>query len=64
MIVLAVPLALSLVLYVVGIVILLSTPGANEIPTPAGGVIGGVCAMFATLGIFITGFILVSTEPG
>jgi hypothetical protein len=63
-IVLAVPLVLSIVLYVVGVVILLTTPQANAIPTPPAAVVGGVLAMFATLGVFITGFILVGTEPG
>lgn len=63
-IVLAVPLVLSIALYVVGIVILLVTPQANAIPTPPMAIVGGACAMFATLGVFVTGFILVGTEPG
>jgi hypothetical protein len=63
-IVLTVPLVLSLALYVTGVVILLVTPQANAIPTPPIAVIGGVTAMFATLGVFICGFLLVSTEPG
>lgn len=55
-------LALSLVMYVIGVVMMLTTEGSNEIPTPGYAVVGGVLAMFATLGVFIVGFILTATE--
>ena len=61
-IVIMIAVALSLVTYVVGLVMMLTTEGANEIPTPGYAVVGGVLAMFATLGIFIAGFILTATE--
>jgi hypothetical protein len=57
-------LGLSLVLYVVGVVIMLGTEGTNAIPTPGLAVVGGVLAMFATLGVFVMGFVLTATEPG
>jgi hypothetical protein len=60
----AVLLAISMVIYVVGIVMLLNEPQANGIPTPGDAVVGGVLAMFATLGVFVTGFVWLSTEPG
>lgn len=53
---------LSLALYVVGVVMMLTTNGVNEIPTPGFGVVGGVLAMFATVGVFVTGFVLMATE--
>lgn len=53
--------ALCVIVYAVGIIGLLTTPGANEIPTPARAVIAGVIAMFATLGFFILGFIQMAT---
>lgn len=63
-IMLAVMLGLALVMYVVGIVMMVTNPQANGIPTPGPVVVGGVLAMFATLGVFITGFVLTATEPG
>ena len=60
----AVMLAIALVIYVVGIVMLVTTPQANGIPTPGYAVVGGVLAMFATLGVFVTGFVWLATEPG
>jgi hypothetical protein len=60
----AVLLAIALAIYAVGIVMLVTTPQANAIPTPGHAVVGGVLAMFATLGVFITGFVWMSTEPG
>lgn len=62
-IVLLVLAGLSLALYAVGVVMMLTTNGVNEIPTPGYGVVGGMLAMFATLGVFLTGFVLVATEP-
>ncbi|GAA1827973.1 hypothetical protein ACFFOM_14415 [Microlunatus capsulatus] len=53
---------LSLALYVVGVVMMLTTSGVNDIPTPGFGVVGGVLAMFATVGVFVTGFVLMATE--
>lgn len=53
---------LSLAMYVVGVVMMLSTPGVNEIPTPGIGVVAGMIAMFATLGVFVTGFVMMATE--
>ena len=53
---------LSLALYAVGVVMMLITGGVNEIPTPGFGVVGGVVAMFATVGVFATGFVLMATE--
>nr|WP_294691753.1 hypothetical protein [uncultured Friedmanniella sp.] len=55
-------LALALVMYVIGVVMMLTTDGANEIPTPGYALVGGVLAMFATLGVFIAGFILTATD--
>jgi len=63
-IVVGIILALSLVVYVVGIVMMVTNPQANAIPTPGDAVVGGVLAMFATLGVFITGFVWLATEPG
>lgn len=63
-IMLAVMLGLALVMYVVGISMMVTNPQANGIPTPGIVVVGGVLAMFATLGVFITGFVLTATEPG
>jgi len=63
-IVVGVMLALSLVLYVAGIVLMVTNPQANAIPTPGIVAIGGVLAMFATLGVFVSGFVLLATEPG
>jgi hypothetical protein len=63
-IMLAVMLGLALVMYVVGITMMVTNPQANGIPTPGIVVVGGVLAMFATLGVFITGFVLTATEPG
>jgi len=63
-IVLLVLIGLSLAMYAVGVIMMLSTSGVNEIPTPGIGVVGGVVAMFATVGVFATGFVLVATEPG
>ena len=60
----AILLAIALAIYAVGIVMLATTPDANAIPTPGHAVVGGVLAMFATLGVFITGFVWMSTEPG
>jgi hypothetical protein len=60
----AVMLAIALVIYAVGIVMLVTTPQANGIPTPGDAVVGGVLAMFATLGVFVTGFVWTATEPG
>ena len=57
-------LVIALAIYAVGIVMLVTTPHANAIPTPGHAVVGGVLAMFATLGVFITGFVWMSTEPG
>ncbi|MFL6025690.1 MAG: hypothetical protein ACJ72G_09400 [Friedmanniella sp.] len=57
-------LAISLAIYAVGIVIMLSNPDTNSIPTPADAVVGAALAMFATLGVFVTGFVWLSTEPG
>jgi hypothetical protein len=53
---------LSLALYAVGVVMMLITPGVNEIPTPGFGVVGGILAMFATVGVFVAGFVLMATE--
>ena len=64
LIVLTVPLAVALVIYVVGVVFLVTTPQANGIPTPGPAVVGGVLAMFGALGVFVAGFLLVATEPG
>ncbi len=55
-------LGFSLALYAVGVVMLLTTDGANQIPTPNHAVVGGVLAMFATVGVFISGFVLSATE--
>ena len=55
-------LGLALVMYVIGVVMMLTTPGTNEIPTPGYAVVGGVLAMFATLGVFLAGFILTATD--
>jgi len=63
-IMLAVMLGLALVMYVVGVSMMVTNPQANGIPTPGIVVVGGVLAMFATLGVFITGFVLTATEPG
>ena len=63
-IVVGIILALSLVVYAVGIVMMVTNPQANAIPTPNDAVVGGVLAMFATLGVFITGFVWLATEPG
>jgi hypothetical protein len=60
----AVLLALALVVYAVGIIMLVTTPQANAIPTPGHAVVGGVLAMFATLCVFVTGFVWTATEPG
>lgn len=60
----AVLLAISLAIYAVGIVMLVMEPQANGIPTPGDAVVGGVLAMFATLGVFVTGFVWMATEPG
>jgi len=57
-------LAISLAIYAVGVVMMLSNPETNSIPTPADSVVGAVLAMFATLGVFVTGFVWLSTEPG
>jgi hypothetical protein len=57
-------LGLALVMYVIGVVIMLNTKGTNAIPTPGYAVVGGVLAMFATLGVFVAGFVLTATEPG
>lgn len=57
-------LAVSLVLYVVGVVMMVTNPQANAIPTPGPVAVGGVLAMFATLGVFVSGFVLLATEPG
>jgi len=62
--VLAILMAVSTVLYVAGVVLLLMTPEANAIPTPTPAVVGGALAMLATLGVFVTGFVLLATEPG
>lgn len=50
-IVVGVILALSLAFYAVGIILMLGSPQANGIPTPPDAAIGGVLAMFATLGV-------------
>ena len=56
-------LGMSLVMYVVGVVMMLTTEGTNAIPTPGYAVVGGVLAMFATLAVFVMGFVLTATEP-
>ena len=56
-IVLLVLIASSLAMYAVGVIMMLSTSGVNEIPTPGFGVVGGVVAMFATVGVFAAGSI-------
>ncbi|SDT38584.1 hypothetical protein SAMN04488543_4083 [Friedmanniella luteola] len=53
---------LALAMYVVGVVMMVATPGVNEIPTPGFGVVGGVVAMFGTLCVFVTGFVMMATE--
>ncbi len=53
---------LSLALYVIGVVMMLMTGDVNEIPTPGFGVVGGMFAMFATVGVFTTFFVLMATE--
>ena len=53
---------LSLAMYAVGVIMMLMTGDVNEIPTPGFGVVGGVLAMFATVGVFVTGFVLMATE--
>ena len=53
---------LALAMFVVGVVMMLMTPGVNEIPTPGFGVVGGVIAMFGTLGVFVAGFVMMATE--
>ena len=63
-IVVGVLLAISLAMYVVGIVMMVTDPQANGIPTPAPVAIGGVLAMFATVGVFAAGFVWLATEPG
>lgn len=63
-IVLLVLIGLSLAMYAVGVIMMLSTPGVNEIPISGIGAVGGAIAMFATVGVFTTGFVLVATEPG
>jgi hypothetical protein len=55
---------ISLAIYAVGVVMMLSNPETNSIPTPADSVVGAALAMFATLGVFVTGFVWLSTEPG
>jgi len=57
-------LAISLALYAVGIFLMVTNPQANAIPTPGIVAVGGVLAMFATLGVFVSGFVLLATEPG
>jgi hypothetical protein len=61
-VVILIALGLALVMYVIGVVMMLATEGVNEIPTPGYGMVGGVLAMFATLGVFIAGFILTATD--
>jgi hypothetical protein len=53
---------LALAMYVVGVVMMLMTPGVNDIPSPGFGIVGGVVAMFATLGVFVAGFVMMATE--
>ena len=60
----AILLAISIAIYAVGIVMLVTEPQANGIPTPGNAVVGGVLSMFATLGVFVTGFVWLATEPG
>ncbi len=62
-IVLLVLAGLSLAMYAVGVVMMLATDGVNQIPTPGYGTVGGVLAMFGTLCVFATGFVLLATEP-
>ncbi len=57
-------LAISLACYVAGIILMVTNPQANGIPTPGIVAVGGVLAMFATLGVFVSGFVLLATEPG
>lgn len=56
---------LTLALYVGGLVIMLSQPAAvtdaNHLGNMA--VIGGVIAMFATVGVFALGFVQTATQP-
>jgi hypothetical protein len=54
---------LALAMFVTGVAMMLMTPNVNAIPTPGFGVVGGVIAMFGTLGVFTTGFVLLATEP-
>ena len=56
---------LTLALYVVGLAIMLSQPAtatdANQLGNTV--VIGGVIAMFATVGVFALGFVETATQP-
>jgi hypothetical protein len=61
-VVLAIGLVLALAMYAVGVVLLLTTDGANLIPTPGRAVVGGMVAMFATVMVFVVGFVLSATE--
>lgn len=54
--------AICLIAYAVGIIGLVTTPDANAIPTPGRAVIAGVIAMFATLGVFVLGFVQMATS--
>ena len=54
---------LALAMFVTGMGMMLRTPDLNAIPTPGFGVVGGVIAMFGTLGVFTTGFVMLATEP-
>lgn len=54
--------ALALAMYAVGVVMMLTTRGVNQIPTPGTAVVGGVLAMFATVGVIVVGFVLTATH--
>ncbi len=50
------------VMYVVGLIILAGVDDKFVIPTPHLAVVGGVLAMFATLGFFALGFVQSATQ--
>lgn len=50
-----------LAVYGVAVAVMVTTTGINSIPTPGRAVVAAIIAMFATLGIFVLGFIHVAT---
>lgn len=50
-----------LAIYGVAVGILVTTTGANSIPTPGKAVVCGMIAMFSALLVFVLGFIQIAT---